>query len=146
MATSAVLVVLGIIGVVTALVIVAWRFGAEDQPRVPLLSSAVTRSPAKKRAAPAPLARLVATAAPGKNAFLAVYRGSRVGKPIYEGTLEGGQSRRFVGGKLWVYVFAPANLRLKLNGRPVVVPGQGTGARRWLLVTPQRVTLASRPT
>jgi helix-turn-helix protein len=144
MATSAVFVILGIIGVVTALVIVAWRFGAEEQPRVPLPANAVTPLPARKKAAP--LARLVASAAPGKNAYLAVYRGSRVGKPIYEGTLEGGQSRRFVGGKLWVYVFAPANLRLKLNGDAVVVPGRGSGGQRWLLVTPRRVTLAPSPT
>jgi len=144
MATSAVLVVLGIIGVAAALVIVAWRFGAEDQPRVPLPGNALTPPPAKQQATP--VARLVASAAPGKNAFLAVYRGSRLGKPIYEGTLEGGQSRQFVGGKLWVYVFAPANLRLKLNGRSVVVPGKGSGGQRWLLVTPQRVTLAASPT
>ena len=46
---------------------------------------------------------------------------------------------------LWVYVFAPANLRLKLNGRSRVVPGAGTGSRRWLEVTPQRVQLAAAP-
>ncbi len=55
-----------------------------------------------------------------------------MGKPIYEGTLEGGQSRLFTGAKLYVYVFAPANLRLKLNGRSVAVPG--TGQRRAALV------------
>jgi cytoskeleton protein RodZ len=143
MATSAVLVVLGIVGVAAALVIVAWRFGAEPAPNVPLPGNALTPPPAKKQAAP--VARLVASAAPGKNALLAVYRGSRVGKPIYEGTLEGGQSQMFVGGKLWVYVFAPANLRLKLNGRSVVVPGRGTGGQRWLLVTPSGVTVAPNP-
>jgi cytoskeleton protein RodZ len=144
MATSAVLVVLGIVGVAAALVIVAWRFGAEPAPNVPLPGNALTPPPAKKQAAPT--ARLVASAAPGKNALLAVYRGSRrIGKPIYEGTLEGGQSRLFTGGKLWVYVYAPANLRLKLNGRSVVVPGRGTGGQRWLLVTPTRVTVAPNP-
>ena len=143
MATSAVLVVLGIVGVAAALVIVAWRFGAEPAPNVPLPGNALTPPPAKKQAAP--VARLVASAAPGKNALLAVYRGSRIGKPIYEGTLEGGQARLFTGGKLWVYVFAPANLRLKLNGRSVAVPGRGTGGQRWLLVTPSGVTVAPNP-
>jgi hypothetical protein len=138
------LVVLGIVGVAAALVFVAWRFGAEPAPNVPLPGNAGTQAPAKKQAAP--VARLVASAAPGKNALLAVYRGSRVGKPIYEGTLEGGRSVRFVGSKLWVYVFAPANLRLKLNGRSVLVPGRGTGAQRWLLVTPNGVTVAPNPT
>jgi cytoskeleton protein RodZ len=141
MATSVVLVVLGIVGVVTALVVVAWRFGAEPEPRVPL-PSAVT-PPATKKQAPA--VRLVVSAPQGKNAYLQIYRNSRVGKPIYQGTLEGGQARTVDGPRLWVYVYAPANLRLRLNGRPVAVPGRGTGGKRWLLVTPQRVTVAPSP-
>jgi cytoskeleton protein RodZ len=141
MATSAVIVVLGIVGVVTALVIVAWRFGAEEPPRVPLPENAVT-TPAKK---PAPVARLVMAAPQGKNTYLQVYRGSRVGRPIYQGTLEGGQEREVEGGRLWVFVSAPANLRLKLNGRTVEVPGRGTGGRRWLLVTRRGVTVAPKP-
>jgi cytoskeleton protein RodZ len=142
MATSAVLVVLGIIAVVTALVVVAWRFGAEPEPQVPLPENAVTPPAAKKQA---PVARLVVSAPQGKNAYLQIYRNSRVGKPIYQGTLEGGQTRSVAGPRLWVYVFAPANLRLKLNGRPVEVPGRGTGGKRWLLVRPQGVTVAPSP-
>ncbi len=88
-----------------------------------------------------PEARLVVRGI-GGGAYLAVYRGSRTGKPIYQGTLERGHPRTFVGRHLWLYVFAPANLRLRLNGRPWVVPGSGTGARRWLEVTPRRVSLA----
>jgi cytoskeleton protein RodZ len=142
MATSAVLVVLGIIGVAAALVIVAWRFGGEEQPRVPLPGNAVTPPPAKKQA---PIARLDVSAPLGKNAYLQIFRNSRLGKPILEGTLEGGQTRSVRGPKLWVYVYAPANLRLKLNGRPVEVPGRGTGGRRWLVVTPSGVTVAPNP-
>ena len=141
MATSAVIVVLGIIGVVTALVIVAWRFGAEEAPRVPLPENAVTTQ-AKRQV---PVARLVMAAPQGKNTYLQVYRGSRVGRPIYQGTLEGGQARTVEGARLWVFVSAPANLRLKLNGRSVEVPGRGTGGRRWLLVTRRSVTVARRP-
>jgi cytoskeleton protein RodZ len=141
MATSAVIVVLAIVGVVTALVIVAWRFGAEDPPRVPLPENAVT-PPAKKQA---PVPRLVMAAPQGKNTYLQVYRGSRVGRPIYQGTLEGGQARTIEGAKLWLFVSAPANLRLRLNGRAVQVPGQGTGGRRWLLVTRRGVSVAPRP-
>ena len=139
MATSAVLVVLSVIGVLTALVFAAWKFGGEEQQRVPPLTNVVPAKPKAK-----PTARLVASAATG-NAYLAVYRGSRVGKPIYEGTLERGQSRRFVGRKLFVYVFAPANLRLTLNGRRVIVPGRGSGPRRWLQVTPSGVSIARSP-
>ena len=141
MATSALMVVLAIIGVVTALVIVAWRFGAEEAPRVPLPENAVT-TPAKKQPRPA---RLVVAAPQGKNTYLQVYRGSRVGRPIYQGTLEGGQARTIKGARLWLFVSAPANLRLRLNGRAVEVPGKGTGGRRWLLVTRNGVAVAPRP-
>lgn len=75
-------------------------------------------------------------------AYVQVFRGSRGKKPIYQGTLERGHPRTFVGRHLWLYVFAPANLRLRLNGKPQVVPGAGTGPRRWLEVTPKRVSLA----
>jgi cytoskeleton protein RodZ len=139
MATSAVLVVLGIIGVAAALVIVAWRFGAEPAPNVPLPGNAVTPPPAKKQA---PVARLDVSAPLGKNAYLQIFRNSRLGKPILEGTLEGGQTRTVRGPKLWVYVYAPANLRLRLDGRSVEVPGRGTGGKRWLLVTPNGITVA----
>jgi cytoskeleton protein RodZ len=141
MATSAVIVILGIISVVTALVIVAWRYGAEEQPRVPLPSNAVT-TPAKPKPR---LARLVMAAPQRKSTYLQVYEGSRVGKPIYQATLEGGQARTVRGAKLWVFVSAPANLRLRLNGRSVEVPGRGTGGRRWLLVTGKGVTVAPKP-
>jgi cytoskeleton protein RodZ len=141
MATSAVMVVLAIIGVVTALVIVAWRFGGEEAPRVPLPENAVT-TPVRR---PAPVARLVMAAPLAKTTYLVVYRGSRVGRPIYQGTLEGGQARTVQGARLWVFVSAPANLRLRLNGRAVAVPGRGTGGRRWLLVTRRGVSVAPRP-
>jgi hypothetical protein len=90
------------------------------------------------------MAKLVAKGVKG-GAYVVVYRGKRTGKPIYEGTLESGKGHRFMGHHLWVYVFAPANLRLKLNGRSRVVPGAGTGSRRWLEVTPTGVLLATAP-
>jgi hypothetical protein len=141
MATSAVMVVLGIIGVVTTLAVVAWRFGGEEPPRVPLPANALP-TPQKP---PVPVARLVMAAPQGKNTFLQVYRGSRIGRPFYQGTLEGGQARMVEGARLWVFVSAPANLRLKLNGRWTQVPGRGTGGRRWLLVTPRGVSVAPKP-
>jgi hypothetical protein len=138
---NAFLLALGVIGALTALVFAAWRYGADEPPRVPLPADAVSPGTSDRKAARTPVARLVARAATG-NCYLAVYRGSRVGRPIYQGTLERGQTRRFQGRRLWVYVFAPANLRLRLNGRAVRVPGRGRGARRWLRVTPRGVALA----
>ena len=121
----------------TVFVFAAFRWGGPDnQPEVLPLTKTQAKKPVKK-----PVAKLVAAGING-GAYVAVYRGSRTGRPIYEGTLENGKRQRFVGRHLWVYVFAPANLRLKLNGHVRPVPGAGTGSRRWLEVTPARVKLA----
>jgi cytoskeleton protein RodZ len=101
----------------------------------------LSNPPAPKKQA-RPTARLVVSGIAG-GAYVAIFRGSRTSKPIYQGTLEGGKRHRFVGRRLWIYVFAPANLRLRLNGKARPVPGAGQGSRRWLKVTPRRVTLAS---
>ena len=130
MATSAVLVVLGIVGVAAALVIVAWRFGAEPAPNVPLPGNALTPPPAKKQAAP--VARLVASAAPGKNALLAVYRGSA----RRQADLRGHARRRAVAP---VHGRQALGLRLRA-GQPAAEAERpfrrrpGTGHRRAALV------------
>jgi len=133
-----VLLTVAVIVVLTMFVFAAFRWGgADNQPEVlPLTQTTQAKKTAKK-----PVAKLVAAGING-GAYVAVYRGARTGRPIYEGTLENGKRQRFVGRHLWVYVFAPANLRLKLNGRVRQVPGAGTGSRRWLEVTPTRVKLA----
>ncbi len=136
---KAVIITLAAIAGLTIFVFVAWVSGGSGNQNA-LLS--VTNP--KKKAPPKPLAKLVAKGVKG-GAYVVVYRGRRTGKPVYEGTLESGQAHRFVGRHLWVYVFAPANLRLKLNGRSRVVPGAGTGSRRWLEVTPKHVQLATAP-
>jgi hypothetical protein len=135
-------VTLAAIAGLTIFVFVAWMSGGGGNQNT-LLS--VTTEPKKKAPPkPKPMANLVAKGVKG-GAYVVVYRGTRTRKPIYEGTLENGKGHRFVGHHLWVYVFAPANLRLKLNGRTRVVPGAGTGSRRWLEVTPKRVQLATAP-
>jgi len=137
---KAVMITLAAIAGLTVFVFAAWIWGGSGNQNTVL---SVTTTP-KKKAPPKPMANLVASGVKG-GAYVVVYRGPRTGKPIYEGTLESGRRHRFVGRHLWVYVFAPANLRLKLNGRSRVVPGAGTGSRRWLEVTPKRVQLANAP-
>jgi cytoskeleton protein RodZ len=136
----AVLITLAAIAGLTVFVFTAWMWGGPGNEN-PVIAGPPT---APKKAPPKPVAKLVASGING-GAYVVVYRGSRTGKPIYEGTLENGRRHRFVGHHLWVYVFAPANLRLKLNGRSRVVPGAGTGSRRWLEVTPKHVQLATPP-
>jgi Helix-turn-helix domain len=135
-----VLITLVAIASLTVFVFTAWMWGgsSDQNPVLP------PPPKAPKKAPPKPVAKLVASGING-GAYVVVYRGSRTGRPIYEGTLENGSRHRFVGRHLWVYVFAPANLRLKLNGRSRIVPGAGTGSRRWLEVTPKRVQLANPP-
>ena len=134
---KAVLLTVAAIVALTIFVFAAFRWGGPDnQAEVLPLTKTQTTKPAKK-----PLAKLVAAGVNG-GAYVAVYRGARTGRPLYEGTLENGRRQRFVAPHLWVYVFAPANLRLKLNGKVRAVPGAGTGSRRWLEVTPTRIKLA----
>ena len=137
---KAVMITLAAIAALTVFVFAAWMWGGpgNQNPVLPVTPKA------KKKAPPKPMANLVAKGVNG-GAYVVVYRGSRTGKPVYEGTLESGKGHRFVGHRLWVYVFAPANLRLKLNGRSRAVPGAGTGPRRWLEVTSKHVQLAEPP-
>jgi hypothetical protein len=137
---KAVMITLAAIAGLTIFVFAAWIWGGPGDQNTAL---SVTTAP-KKKAPPKPVANLVAKGVNG-GAYVVVYRGTRTGKPIYEGTLENGKGHRFMGHHLWVYVFAPANLRLKLNGHARAVPGAGTGSRRWLEVTPKHVQLATAP-
>jgi hypothetical protein len=139
---KAVLITLAAIAGLTVFVFAAWVWGGPGNQSSVL--SVNTKPKKAKKAAPKPMANLVARGV-GGGAYVVVYRGSRSGKPVYEGTLENGKGHRFVGRHLWVYVFAPANLRLKLNGKTRAVPGAGTGSRRWLEVTPKHVQLATAP-
>ena len=133
---KAVFLTIALIAGVTVFFFAAWKLGGNGSPEVIPLKP----PPAAKPKQPKP-AKLVASGVAG-GSYIVVRRGSRTSKPIYSGTLENGKKQRFVGHRLWVYVYAPANLRLRVNGRARAVPGAGTGARRWLVVTPGRVALA----
>jgi Helix-turn-helix domain len=140
---NAFLLAIGTIGVLTALVFVAWRFGADEEPKVPLGDDTVATKPAKRPVAKP--ARLGVRAA-GGNIWLQVRRGSSAGPLVEAATLEQGQSRLYVAPRLWLAVRAPANMRLRLNGRSVTVPGRGSGPVRRLVVTRRGVKLAPSTT
>jgi helix-turn-helix protein/uncharacterized protein DUF4115 len=82
-------------------------------------------------------ARLVLTAVRGE-CWVQVRANGVNGRLLYEGTLEVGQTQRFVKHRrIWVELGAPANLNAKLNGRrvanfptePAVVVATATGVR-----------------
>jgi cytoskeletal protein RodZ len=98
------------IAVVTALVIAAWRFGGTDEPRV----QGVT-TPASASAAERQTVTLEVRAAKGQS-FVEVRAGSPSAAPLYAGTLERGRSQRFTRQALYLYVRAPKNVVVKVNG------------------------------
>jgi len=137
-----VLTLVAIVGV-TALVIAAWKFGGpstttgQKQPLVPSTPRA-----AKREA----LAHLTVTAHGGTSVIdVHVLRSAgRVGRLLFHGTLERGESQTFVQRNLWLSVSFPKHVTLALNGSssfrlkgtcPIAVT-----------VTPQQMTTATATT
>jgi cytoskeleton protein RodZ len=123
------------IGIVTALVIAAWGYGGggTTEPSIPNLS------PAAEQRAPSNTAVFTARAVGGAS-LLEVRRGGATGKVVFHGTLERGESQRFVAKRLWLNVGSPENLRIKLNGQPASL---GAGCPQVVLVTRTQVTSKS---
>jgi cytoskeleton protein RodZ len=147
--SSVVLVALAAIGIVTALVVVAWRFGSDTpETAIPDFSSqppAETRAkePARRSARPAvPIARLTITGALG-DSWVEVHQRSAAGRELYRGTLEAGSTIRFAQRRMHVVMGRPANLRLRVNGRVVEVPGRGNTTA--VVITARRVTPVRSP-
>jgi cytoskeletal protein RodZ len=114
-----------LIGLATALVFVAWRFGGPDTERIPGLAPAKSgqeRTPAGAESAAR--ARLEVRAVKG-DSEMEVRNGSRGGRPLYRGTLQAGQVQRFAKPSLYLRLAAPKNVAVKLNGVPIALPGGG---------------------
>ena len=149
--SNAVVVALAGIVAVTVLVVVAWQFGSPaGRPVDPAVGLAGTTSttgtattkPAatgrERAASPARprVATLLLTAARG-DCWMRVKTGSATGALLYEGTLEQGQQKRFVGKRIWIQLGAAGNLDVRLNGavaaafpeRPAIVLVTARGVR-----------------
>jgi hypothetical protein len=121
--SNIVLLALTAIALVTALVIVAWRFGSpEDEPVHGLTTAAKAQRPAANVPQAAGTARLELRATRG-NSYLLVKQGSALGEILYQGTLERGQKQRFDGQVLWVRLESPQNVLVRRNGNRVRLPG-----------------------
>jgi cytoskeleton protein RodZ len=135
MESNFIVVALAGIVAVTILVVVAWKFGSSDNPTsANLLDGAgptTTQSATKtgtetqptKPVAPKPRnARLVLRAS-GGDCWIQVRAGGPSGELLYEGTLQQGQTQRFVKSKkLWLQLGAPVYLKAKLNGHSARLP------------------------
>ncbi|MDQ3823461.1 MAG: helix-turn-helix domain-containing protein [Actinomycetota bacterium] len=132
--SKAVVYALAGIGVLTALVIVAWRFGGSgDRPTVPNVPHQATTA----RRAPAP--SIVLRAVRG-DSHVTVRAGSARGKQVFQGTIERGRAEHFTSRRLWVSARPPANIRVTINAKPVRTPRGGTAQE--LIVTAKGVSLA----
>jgi hypothetical protein len=129
--SSVLLIALAGIAAVTALVIVAWKFGGSEPTRIAGVGRQVT-PPARRVAPPAaqqpakrPWIKLRLTAARG-DSHIVVYRTSERGRLLFEGTLERGRTRQFTGPRVWMQVSVPENLVARVNGRRAALPGDGS--------------------
>jgi len=124
-----VIVALAGIIAVTILVVVAWKFGSGPKsstgipPVVNTLAGSTGTSTQQEPVTPAPASkkktRLVLYA-DGGDCWLRVRSKSATGKLLYEGTLQAGQTQRFVDDKrIWLQLGAPAYLKGTVNGERI---------------------------
>ena len=122
------------IGIVTALVIAAWKSSGDQQTTVPLGGA----EPRASAASP----ELVVRAVRGASS-LEVRGGSELGRQRFQGTLELGRSQRFTFTRsLWVRIGRPENVVVTLNGERQDVPAWHGGA---VLRATRTSVSASRP-
>ena len=121
--SNVVLLALTAIGLVTALVIAAWRFGGAEPQDVQGLQPVKTTTHAARATAPLPsgTARLEVIATRG-DSYVIARKGGAIGRVEFSGTIEKGQHQRFEGKVLWLQVRSPRNVLVRLNGNRVKLP------------------------
>jgi hypothetical protein len=124
-----VLVALAGIAALTALVIVAWKFGGSDAA-APLTQATTT--------APAPPVGLELRGVDG-GTYVEVHRVSAGGKLLLAGTVGGGDVQRIAGSRFWLYLRRSGHVRVSLGGRPVSLPAR---KNLRIVLTPKRTALA----
>ena len=125
-------VALALVGIaaLTALVIVAWKFGGGGNGTPSIV-------PPQKTSAPV-VHELVLTGA-GSGTYLEVRRSSAQGAVLLQATVQRGEVHRISGTHFWLFVRRPGGVHVSLGGKPVALP-----ARRNLkvVVTPTRTSRA----
>jgi cytoskeleton protein RodZ len=125
-----VLLALAGIAAVTALVIVAWKFGGSGP--------ASTTPPVTTPHTTAQVGlRFVGV---GKGTYLEVRRGSSTGRFLFQGTLRPGDKNFLIGKRFWLAIRHPAGAQFRLAGKSVSVPA---GRNVKVIVTPTKTTRAT---
>lgn len=103
------------ITLLTALVIVAWKFGAGDSGT----PAVVTQQQQTRARAAAQGLKLTGMS---HGTYLEVRRGSSTGAVLLQATLAAGKVERIDGKRFWLYVRRPSGVRVSLNGNAVALP------------------------
>jgi cytoskeletal protein RodZ len=104
--------------VLTVLVFAAWKFGGTAEPQV----QGVNVAPVVPTKA---VANGVTVTATKGASFMEVRKGGGAGTPLYRGTLERGQTKRFPSRKLTLSISSPRNVVVRIAGTRVRVPASG---------------------
>jgi hypothetical protein len=120
------------IAVLTALVIVAWKFGASDSGTPSVVTQ---QSPTAK-----PVATGLQLTGVKRGTYVEVRRRSAVGAVLLQATLGPGKIERIDGRRFWLYVRRSSGVRVSLGGKAVALPA---GRNLKVLVTPTRTARAA---
>ena len=121
------------IAALTALVIVAWKFGGSDSGTPPVVTQRSSTPPASS----SPGGLLLTGVQRGT--YVVVRRGSATGAVLLEATLARGKIQRVDGKRFWLYVRRSSGVRVSLGGKAVSLPA---GRNLKVLVTPKRTARA----
>jgi hypothetical protein len=121
--SSVVLVTLAAIGLVAALVIVAWKSGGSNRVQQLDNAPAVQTPAARRPAVVKPTSAHLVVVAKRGNSLLEVHAGSPAGRLLFQGTLLRGKSVALDGKRLWLGLGTPRNLDATLNGHSVRLRG-----------------------
>src|SRR4051812_11617697 len=105
------------IAVVTALVIVAWKYGGGDSGA----PSVVDTQPTTTLQALPPELRLTGV---GKGTYVEIRRANAAGAVLLQGTVPGGKVEIVTGKRFWLYVRRPGRIKVTLDGKAVALPAQ----------------------
>jgi hypothetical protein len=119
------------IAALTALVIVAWKYGASDSGGTPTNVAQPT--------APAASAAGLTLTGVKPGTYVEVRRGSAAGPVLLQATLAAGKVERIDGRRFWLYVRRGSGVHVSLGGKAVSLPA---GRNLKVIVTPQRTARA----
>lgn len=119
------------IAALTALVIVAWKFGGGD--------AATPSGSTQQRSSAAPVVGGLQLTGVKRGTYVEVRRGSATGAVLLQATLAPGKVERIDGRRFWLFVRRASGVRVSLGGKSVSLPA---GRNLKVLVTPTRTARA----